>query len=450
MMEIKKEDEIDIRKIYGDKKYEKWLKEYPILENKDIRAWIINKIDQYTDEGKEASKFSITSYLKSIYQYCQFYQTENPSELLKEDIDERNRRFKKYMMFLKNAKDGDPKLKELGFRINKETGIVKSPSEESIRNNLQGRIKSFYSNRGVPITYKLKSVKSGANINELVLNRTYIKLIQARLEAVNYRLLCKFESQTGLRINDILDELTSGKYEIEKYKEHYFIRNFKTQKEMVIINYLFFTQELAELIQSATSETDLTKLDLTKLFITRHGNTISANNYLERLKIIVKELGIKGNIKTHGLRKYFTSQISKNKKKLDDDRIIIHWEGREAPYRDQVYLTHIKDIDYYYKEWKKIETDICVDCIVYDKTNVEVVKLKEKILNLEEQRDIAIKNSKELRTDLNEMGKIVEVMEKYIFYKITEEKYPDIKIDKDTNLTNLILKEYNKLIEDKE
>ena len=117
---------------------------------------------------------------------------------------------------------------------------------------------------------------------------------------------------------------------------------------MVIINYLFFTQELAELIQSATGEMDLTKLDLTKLFITRHGNTIKANNYLERLKIIVKELGIKGNIKTHGLRKYFTSQISKNKKKLDDDRIIIHWEGREAPYRDQVYLTHIKDIDYYY------------------------------------------------------------------------------------------------------
>ena len=48
------------------------------------------------------------------------------------------------------------------------------------------------------------------------------------------------------------------------------------------------------------------------------------------------------------------------------------------------------------------------------------------------------------------MGNIVEVMEKYIFYKITKDEYPDIKIDKDANITNLIIKEFNKLIDKEE
>jgi len=49
-------------------------------------------ISQYTDEGKNANKFSMTTYLKPLLQYVDFNKCENPSELLKEDIDTRNAR----------------------------------------------------------------------------------------------------------------------------------------------------------------------------------------------------------------------------------------------------------------------------------------------------------------------------------------------------------------------
>ena len=451
MLEIEKENEINFKDIYGKHKktgeffYDIWLEKYPIFENKDVKAWLRDKIDNYTDEGKNPQKFSVTSYLKPLYQYCLFNQTENPSDLLKEDIDTRNMRLKKYLMFLMDAKEDDPRLKQIEFK--------KYPSEESIRNNIQGRIKGFYSNRGVPISYGLKTVKSGANLEELVFDKDIIKLIQGKLESANYRLICKFESQTGLRIGDILDELpreTKGKakYKIEYYKtgKHYFIRNFRTQKEMVIINYLFFTQELTELIQSITGINDLRKLDLRTLFISRLGNRINSVNYRERLKQISDELKIDGNIKTHGLRKYFETQLNT----LKDDKFKTHLVGAEPNYRDEVYDNNLKNIKWFYENWSKAEKVICVDCIVVDKTNKKIVELEQEIANLKEQKDIAIKDSSKLKADLNEMGKVVEVLEKYVFYKITKEEYPDIKIDKNTNITNLIVKEYNKLIEDKE
>jgi len=207
-------------------------------------------------------------------------------------------------------------------------------------------------------------------------------------------LICKFETQTGLRINDVIKELTNGKYTIELYHDHYFVRNFRTQKETVIINFLFFTKELADLIQSVSGIDDLTNLDLSTLFLTRKGTRINKADYLSRLKVIISELGINGNIKTHALRKYYNSQLSKNRKKLDDDRILTHWEGREAPYTDQIYLRHIKDLDFYYTEWKKLESEVCIDCIVYDKTNVEIKNLKAQYddiikQNIEKDKEIA-------------------------------------------------------------
>ena len=82
-------------------------------------------------------------------------------------------------------------------------------------------------------------------------------------------MLNKFQTLLGLRINDLLEELTSGKYEIEKYKDRYFIRNFLTQKEQVILNFLIIPKELEILIKSVMNIDDLTQLDLRKLFLTR-------------------------------------------------------------------------------------------------------------------------------------------------------------------------------------
>lgn len=374
MIDITKSKEFSIKKVFGNEKYTKWIDSYPIFENKDVQSWIIDMIDQYTDEGKNAERFVVSSYLKPLQQYCIFNQVDNPSDLLNEVIDIRNSRVKKYLKFLLDVKQDDPKLKELEFRSNK------IPSDVTIRNMIQSRIKSFYSNRGKSVSFGMKTRKSGANKSELDLNQNIIKKIEAKLESINYRLICKFESQTGLRISDILEEMTNGKYNIEFHeKKHYFIRQFETQKEKVIINWLFFTQELAELLQSTTKINDLTQLDLTTLFMTRNNTRINRNDYLDRLKKIIKELGIDGNIKTHSFRKFFCDEIDDGED--IDNKFNHHIEGREPNYRDEVYKKKLKNIKWYYKKWLNIEKKICITCIFYDNTAKGINELQDKYKN---------------------------------------------------------------------
>jgi len=447
MLDINKDKEFNLIKIFGAKKLESWDKKYPILKNKDVLNWIRDMIDQYTDEGKEAQKFTITAYLNKLQQYCKYNKVNNPSELLKEtDIDERNLRVKKYLQYLlKYDKKDITELKELGF--------TKIPTSVTIRNNIQAKIKSFYSNRGLSISYNLKSAKTGANKDEITLTKDIIKKIQSKLESPNYRLICKFETQTGLRISDVIEELTSGKYKIELYQEHYFVRNFVSQKEVVTINYLIFTKELTELIQSTYVIDDLTELDLSKLFLTRKGTRINKNDYLERLKAIIKELGIKGNIKTHGLRKYYNSQLSKNRKELDDDRILTHWEGREALYTDQIYSRHIKDLDFYYTEWKKMETFICIDCIVYDNThkdtkrhNKEILDLKEQNIELTKQVKMVLNEKIELKKKVDKLEEITSKVPNLLedFENMKNELYNLRMYEEENELINKIIKSTGK------
>lgn len=391
MIEISKEEEINIKKIYGAKKYQKWLKEYSVIKNSDVLSWIRDKIDKYTDEGKEANKFSITTYLKPLQQYCLYNEVDNPSKLLEEKIDKRNSRVKKYLNFLIKVEENDEKLKELGFS--------KKPGDVSIRNFIQSRIKSFYSNRGANISFSMKTRKSGANKEELTLDKDTIRQIQNKLESIQYRLICKFETQEGMRIGDVLDELTGGKYKLELHKNHYFIRKFETQKEKVIINYLFFTQELSELLQS-TYPGDLKELNLKELFKTRKGNRINKNDYLARLKEIVKELNIGENIKTHAFRKYFTSQISQ--RDYVDENFNKHIEGREPDYREDVYLRHFNDINWFYEKWLIIEKKVCVDCIIVNKTSKKVLDLEQTVMEKDKQIKILLEVKIETEKKLKE------------------------------------------------
>ncbi len=395
MKVLKKSEEFDLKTIFGEKLVDKWELNYPILKNKDVERWIQDKIDKYTDEGKSASGFNVPSYLNPLNQYCIYNKTNNPSELLNEDIDHRNLRLKKYLKdFLLNEDTTLEDVKALGFK--------KIPSEVSVRNLIQSRIKSFYSNRGASVSYNLKSKKSGANLREITLTKEIIKKIQSRLESKHYRLICKFESQTGLRIGDIVEEIPSGKYIVEKHKERYYIRSFKTIKRNVIINFLFFTKELEDTIKSVSGLDDLTKLDLTTLFKTRRGNRVKKGDYLKVVKNVVKDMGIKGNIKTHSFRKYYIGIIGRNQDKLSDPRIITHFEGHEAPYNDRAYLRIIQDIESYYNEWLKLEKCICIDCILIDKTNKEIVALKEENLKLKEQIDLVIKDKMDFEKTIKE------------------------------------------------
>ncbi|MHA2009112.1 MAG: hypothetical protein ACW980_17505, partial [Promethearchaeota archaeon] len=228
MIDIKNNNVLNLKKIYGKNKktgkyfVEEWEKDYPVLMNEDAFAWIRDKMDKFTQSGKPAVKFSITTYLKPLQQYCDFNEVKNPSDLLEEELDDRNARVRAYIDFLLKDNSDKEKLQSLGFR--------KPPSEVTVRNMVQSRIKSFYSARGKPITYGIKTATSGENRREIILTKSLIKKLKSKLESPEYRLIVKFQTQLGLRISDILEGLTSGKYEIEKYQDHYFIKNFRTMK----------------------------------------------------------------------------------------------------------------------------------------------------------------------------------------------------------------------------
>lgn len=408
MLEIDKEKEFNLKKIYGSTLYNKWIKKYPILTNEDVLAWLRDKIDKFSNSGKDKSKFAITTYANQLQSYCLFNQVDNPTELLKEEIDVRNLRLKKYLNFLLLAKSEEElsKIKEIGFN--------KKPSEVSIRNMIQSRLKSFYSNRGANISFGIETAKSGKNENEINLTgdngKDIIKKIKIKLESPEFKLVVQLQTQLGLRIDDVLNELPSGKYKIEKYGEHYFIKNFRTQKIGVVINYLFFTRELSELFQSIYNLDDLTKLDLTTILKTNRDTRIDQNSFLQRIKEVFDELGINGNIKTHSFRKYFSSQVRKCKKL--DAEFKEHLMGHAEFNLSQSYNNNLRDIEWFYNNWKKIEILVCVDCIVYDTTNKDIIKLKEENLKLKEQVDLALKGKIELEKEMDSLKKMVSDLAK--------------------------------------
>jgi integrase len=374
-MKVIEKNLINFSEIYGKKKWDKWLKTYSILQNVDVLGWLHEKFENYTREGKDFKKFNINSYFRDLQKYCDYNEVDNASDLLNEDLDTRNARLRTYLSDL----------------------LSQGRSAVSVKNGYQAKIKSFFSSRGHSITYQLKSEKNGANKREIILNKEKILLLKNGLNSSEYQLILKIQSQTGLRIGDVLDEITSGKYSIEKYKDHFFIRNFETQKEKVKISYLFFPTELSDLFISVTNTQDLTKIDLSTLFYSRttklkeNKKRILGNNYLKRIKEIGTELGFKDNIKTHTFRTWFRSQA---KRAIPDDREFYeHLMGHTQTNLSGSYNQDLRDIGWFYENWLIIEPFIMIDAKIVDKTNEEIVSLKEKIIQQEEQMKIVMKDN---------------------------------------------------------
>ncbi len=378
MQEIKAISKTDLGEIYGKEKIDAWEKRYSVFRNEDVKKWIESKVRKFSKKGKDPKKFSITGYLNELKKYCDFYSCENPSELLEEHIDDRNARLMNYL-----------------------TEMIKlGKNEVSIVNNWQSRIKSFYSARGSSITEGIESYSAGLNKNEMIFEREDLKLFIAKLHRAEYRLLMKSQALLGLRVDDILEELTNGKYKIEKYKEHYFVRRFVSQKWNVIINFMFLPSELTTLMQSIYT-VDLTKLDLTTIFQTKKGTRIKQYDYLDRIKAIGKELGITQNVKTHCVRKYFDSS-------LEDTKDVKGWfkehlMGHKAKDLSESYNTKLRKIDYFYKKWLEVEKSICIDCEIYDTTNVQIVELTKAMAKKDEQIDLLIKQNLSFEKDIDKL-----------------------------------------------
>ena len=126
-------------------------------------------------------------------------------------------------------------------------------------------------------------------------------------------------------------------------------------------------------IRDSPNDTDLTKLDLTILFQTRKGTRINQNDYLKRVKAVVKELNIESNIKTHSFRKYFRTQIHANKDKVSVE-FCEHLMGHIGKNLSDNYNMLVRNRTLYFEEWVKLQNLICIDCITIDNTSKLVVE----------------------------------------------------------------------------
>ncbi len=104
-------------------------------------------------------------------------------------------------------------------------------------------------------------------------------------------------------------------------------------------------------------------------------------------------------------------------------------------------------------EPKKFESVICPICNAENnEQNILCWKCKN-LLDESKRTEVGIEiftqpdEIRELKNKLNNMEKIVLMLEGLYTHQIIKDKYPDIKIDKDTNITNLIIKEFNKEFE---
>jgi uncharacterized coiled-coil protein SlyX len=177
----------------------------------------------------------------------------------------------------------------------------------------------------------------------------------------------------------------------------------------VVINYLFFPKELTILFQSIYNA-ELTQIDLTNILNTNRGTRINKKDYLERIKNIGEELGISQNIKTHSFRKYFSSQI-RRLRDLDME-FKEHLMGHKGQNLSQSYNNNLRDVEWYYNQWCKIENAICIECEIVDKTNKEIADLRVKLAKKDDQIEYLSKKMARLEVNVDKLttgvAKIIE------------------------------------------
>jgi hypothetical protein len=347
------------------------------------------------------------------------YALDNPSDLLKENLDERNKRLINYLTSLLNKKRKDGK----------------KPNETSIKNAYQSRIKSFYSARGFPITDGFKTKKSGKNLNEMNLTKEKIQAILNMINNSNYKLACKIQIHLGLRIGDVLNQLPKCK--ILKHEKHYYIKDFKTIKENVEIKYLFFPIELTKLLQTIYNIKDLTELDLSDKFLkTRNDKMILANEYRKKLKVVSSKLYPNENMKTHSFRKYFKTQINRVNLTLIRSDIGSNVEGlfkehllgHMVNYSETVYNQILNDINQFYELWKPLENALCINLEVVNTPNKDILDMREQIINLEKENKAIHEERTKFKEKINKfettIKKVNEMLPKLIeSNKFLQEQY---------------------------
>lgn len=391
---------LSISSVFGEKKYEKWLKTYPIINSKEVSDWIESKMIKFADRKKDPTKFQITAYLAQFQDYCS-KNDASPQELLNEPLKERDNRLTKYLNDLLNE----------------------GKNEATVTNAIQAKIKSYYAYHGKNIKYQMLCSKvgtSGAMESKIAMIPETTRRLLKHLNP-QYQLLVKFQALCGLRFEDCTETLRSGNYKFEKHKDHYFIRNVKTNKRNKSINFLFIPIELEGTFKAVFGVEDLTKIDLQEAFTSKQGNGIDLSNYNRILLEALNKIGITDkSIGSHTFRKMFRTMIDDAQASSGFKEYLMTHETNDLT---ENYLNKISDIEMFYKEWLKVEPFLHIETEFIDKTDEEVIKLREELAK-EKARNEAVtaklaKENYEMKEKFTELEK--EMLEfKELFKKFVQ------------------------------
>jgi hypothetical protein len=242
----------------------------------------------------------------------------------------------------------------------------------------------------------------------MTLEPDIMKRIFQAIPNLQYKLIFLFLQISGWRINDILlhlyesDKNNNAKYQFKLYKSktelegYYYIENFITQKWLVQVNFLFLTHELEDMLKIVYNIDDLTKLDCRKLFLNKFQHRISMTDFQKSIKDICQKLGINGNFKDGCIRKLVKNLTKRAGLGDFGEHLIAHTQDELT----NVYFTDLKKIDFFFKEWKKLEPSIVLESKVVnisndqiEKQQIEIESLKLQLKQMQEFIQTIMKNN---------------------------------------------------------
>ena len=306
-------------------------KKFPILEDKIMEKWILEKEKNYS--GK--TQFNKIQYLIYIQSICNF-NVMTPSELIQapniEDL------VQEYVGFITDPKTEKKDLMKIG--------LTKRPSIVSINKQILGKIKSFCKSSGVNLTYKMDARKVKTELNSTILLRAL-----QQIKSFSYKVMFYCQTQFGLTMEEIVDEMP--KHEIFEHGNHWYLKNFKKNNGN-IVNFIFFPKDFKLLLETEFGNMHPANIRFKEILISKENNPISIVYYRKQMNKIGKK--IKKKILPNHLKQYFEAKVIETL----DLQFSNHLLGNRQTFEDVMFEKKIEDIDFCYEKWLGLETKISI------------------------------------------------------------------------------------------
>ncbi len=334
---------------------------YPIADFPQVAEWLTAKQLQYAKAGlKNADDFQAKAYcywLNIYFTHEEVTSVDDINLLLAEDGKHRNTRFEQFMNDVRSR----PELFKKG----------KVPSNKTLSTITMGVIRSFYKYHGSPITISTPSSPS-SNYGDVTFTDVMLRDILRSLPSPKHRLIFKMLAMTGLRPSDVLHTIKQTR--IEKYRDHYFVRNLCTKKRAIPVPFVFFPAELANDLMRYHNVKDLRDVKTSDLFnvTSKYADDVIGSAVVTASS----KCGIDGRVHLTLLRRYFQARVNKVWDIRFTEMVIGH--------KITVYLFESwhNDIDGYYEEWKKAEHLLCFDSV---SPSNEITKLEHEIAKMKSE-----------------------------------------------------------------